>query len=170
MKNKFIMVISLVVILSVLSGCSKNDSILIDKIQQAFPNHVQNDEVYHTEINKNGLLVFYRHNEGLGVGFIKPKSENWEWVDGTGYSRLNPDDGLSAIYSNMDTIPLYFSYGVITDPNIYVVHSSGIKAKIIQVPDGTRIWYITYENLIGSPLPSIIGESKEGNKIITIGD
>ncbi|MCQ6564076.1 hypothetical protein [Paenibacillus mendelii] len=170
MRKIFFIIIALSVILTMASGCSKNDTFIIEKIQKAFPNNVQNDEIYHTEIIKDGLLVFYKSNEGLGAGFIRQKSENWEWVTGTGYPRLNPDNGLSAMYSNMDAIPLYFSYGVITDPNIFEVQSSDNRAKIIQVADGTRIWFITYENLLGSPLPAIIGISKEGNQIIAIGD
>lgn len=171
MRIKFSITIALSVIFIMVSGCSKNDTFIIEKIQKAFPNDVQNDEIYHTEIIKNGLLIFYKSKEGLGAGFIRQKSENLEWVTGTGYPRLNPDEGLSAMYSNMDAISLYFSYGVITNPDIFEVQSSENKAKIIQIADGTRIWFITYEKLLGSNgslLPSIIGISKDGNEIITI--
>lgn len=58
-----------------------------------------------------------------------------------------------------------------TDPNIFEVQSSENKAKIIQIANGTRIWFITYEQLLGSGnsvLPAIIGITKDGNEIITI--
>ncbi|XEC96077.1 hypothetical protein AB6A23_05815 [Paenibacillus tarimensis] len=153
------------------SGCSKKDTFIFEKIQKAFPKYVQIDEIYHAEIIKNGLLVFYKSNEGLGAGFMMQKSDDWEWVTGTGYASLYPDDGLSALYSNMDVVPLYFSYGVIKDQDIFEVRSSENKAKIIQIADGTRIWFITYEHLLGSNgllLPSIIGKTKDGNEIITM--
>ncbi|CAM4507172.1 hypothetical protein FHS16_005768 [Paenibacillus endophyticus] len=171
MRTSFSITIALFVFLILVSGCSKNETSIMEKIRKEFPDYVQSDEVYHAEMIKNGLLVFYKSNEGLGAAFIRQKSEDWEWVTGTGYTRLNPDEGLSALYANMDSVYLNFSYGVITDSHISEVQSSGNKAKIVQVADGTRIWFITYDNLLGSSgsvLPAIIGINKDGNEIITI--
>jgi len=170
MRIKRLIIGVLFCILMMTGGCSKSDTLILEKIQSAFPDDVQNDGIYHAEVFKDRLLVFYKRNNGLGAGFFKQKSDHWYWVTGAGYPSLNPDDGLSAMYSNRKEISLYFSYGVITDPDIMEVRSSENKAKMIQTADGTRIWFIAYESLLGQDgsLPPISGISKDGDEIITI--
>ncbi len=172
MRKTFIVILTLIVILIMISGCSKdNDTFLIEKIENSFPNDVQHDEIYHIEIIKMGLLVFYKSTSGFGAGFIKQKSNAWEWVSNSGYASLKPDDGLSVVFSNRDEIPLYFSYGIITNPDIIEVISSVDdavnKAKIIQTSNGIRIWFHTYDAPLSSPFPLIVGISKEGKQIAT---
>ncbi|MFC5652284.1 hypothetical protein ACFPYJ_24855 [Paenibacillus solisilvae] len=173
MRLKPWIIVVITMILFVASGCTKNEESIKERIQKEFPSDFQNEGILHAEMIGNGLLVFFKNNEGLGTGFFKQQSNNWEWVTGSGYTNLNPDGGLSVIHSNMDEIALYFSYGVITDPDIFEVQSLENKAKIIQMSGGTRIWFITYENSIGQNgalPPTIIGLSKEGEQIITIPD
>lgn len=150
-----------------------NDASINDKIQKEFPSEYQNEGILHAEIIGDGLLAFFKSNEALGLGYFKQQLDNWEWITGSGYASLNPDGGLSVVHSNRVEIALHLSYGVITDPNIFEVQSSERKAKIIQLSDLTRIWFITYENPIGqngSLPPVIIGLSKDGEQIITIPD
>ncbi|WP_274365545.1 hypothetical protein [Paenibacillus thermotolerans] len=158
------------VILLMTSGCSKNEPLITEKLQSAFPDDVQTDEIYHAEIFKNGVLVFFGSNDGLGAAFFKQKSERWEWAAGTGYPSLHPHKGLSAMHSNREEISLYISYGVITDPEIVEVRAGETKAKMIQTADGTRIWFITYENPLGQDgsLPPISGKDHQGHEIITM--
>ncbi|SFS76284.1 hypothetical protein SAMN05428962_2709 [Paenibacillus sp. BC26] len=162
----------IIVISLVVTGCTKNNESIIEKIQREFPADFKNEGIIHAEIMGNGLLIFFKSNNGVGAGFFKQQSDNWDWVTGTGYASFSPDAGLSISHSNSDENSLYFSYGVITNPDIFEVQSMGDRAKIVQMSIGTRIWFITYEKSIGQAgfLPQIRGLSKEGEQIVTIPD
>ncbi|MFX3631689.1 MAG: hypothetical protein ACE3L7_11320 [Candidatus Pristimantibacillus sp.] len=173
MNKKFTVVIAFMVMLIVLGGCSNTrDLSLAEKIEAAFPDDLMYEEIYHIEVINKGVLVFYKSMDGLGTAFLKQKSNTWEYVTRTGYVSLNTEDGLAAAFSNQDKVSLYMSYGIITDPAIIEVVSSGgdstSKAKIVQTSSGVRIWFHTYDELLGSPFPLIAGMSKEGKQIITI--
>ncbi|MGO4548634.1 hypothetical protein AB4Z29_27980 [Paenibacillus sp. 2TAB23] len=76
MRTSFSITFALLVFLIMVSGCSKNDTSIMEKIRKAFPDYVHIDEIYHAEMIKNGSLVFYKSNEGLGAAFIRQKSED----------------------------------------------------------------------------------------------
>lgn len=170
MRLKPWIIVVITMISFVISGCTKNDASIIEKIQKEFPSDFQNEAILHAETMGNGLLVFFRSNKGLGTGFFKQQTDHWEWVTGSGYASLNPDNGLSVHHSNREEISSYLSYGIITNPDIFEIKSSEKKAKMIQIPDGTRIWFISYENPLGKDgsLPPISGITKNGIEIITI--
>lgn len=173
MNKKLTVVITFMVMLIMLSGCANNKNLsLTEKIEGAFPDDLMHEEIYHIEVINNGVLVFYKSRDGLGAVFLKQQSNTWEYVTSSGYVSLNPENGLAAAFSNLETVSIYMSYGIITDPAIIeVISTSGdstSKAKIVQTSGGVRIWFHTYEELLGSPLSRIAGISKEGKQIVTI--
>lgn len=121
-----------------LIGCSqKNDKSLIEQINN-IPESEDVQEIYHIEVIDSGFLVFYRSNNGLRTGIL---NQNKDWITKSGDASLAPDEGLSVHFANREEIQ-YFSYGVVTNPDIVEVMSTKNNnvntAKIIQTTKGLK--------------------------------
>lgn len=86
------------------------------------------------------------------------------------YNNLNPENGLSWSANNKEDIPLYFFYGVITDPDITRVitkkpdGSREQSAKIIITNNGLTLWFTYYDEPLNAPM-DVIGLDKDGKMI-----
>ncbi|WP_456278849.1 hypothetical protein [Bacillus sp. AK128] len=151
-----------------LNGCStKNETSLAQLIYNNIPESEGVQVVYHIEVIDYGFLVFYRSNGGLRAGVIDQK---FNWITKSGEASLNPEKGLSAVFSNREEV-LYFSYGVVKNPDIVEVTSSNDKkAKIIKTNEGIRLWFISYDQPLDSILPDIIGLSIDGEQLVNSND
>lgn len=173
---RVIIVTILVFSFILLNGCSNNEAaatLLIDDIKHSMAEaNVHYEEVVHIEVVQAGFLVFYRDGEGLNVGFIKNEPKNHKWkVLSMDYNNLNPEKGLSWSANNKEDIPLYFFYGVITNPNITRVitkkpdGSSKQSAKIITTDSGLTFWFTLYDEPTSAPM-DVIGLDKDSNIIV----
>ncbi len=159
---------ALLVLLLILNGCSqKNDTSFNQQIYNSIPESEGFQEIFHIEVINSGFLVFYRMDNELKVGII---DEELNWITKSGSASLNPEEGLSVVFSNRQEEALYFSYGVINNPDVVEVISSSErneeKAKIIKTNEGVRLWFVFYEKPTESILPDIIGVSEEGQHLV----
>ncbi|MBD3922348.1 hypothetical protein H8B09_26570 [Paenibacillus sp. PR3] len=163
------MILVCVLLSSVLWRCSSRESRSIpDGIKQIMSDSsIQYDEIMHIEVYHDGFLAFYRNDSGLNAGFIRNASDGLKWIIGTGGAELDSEIGLSWTASNLVEVPIYFIFGVISDPDIAQVKTNKPDAtlektaKIVTTNDGTRIWFVLFENPVNAPL-DVIGLSKDG--------
>lgn len=170
MKRYFILMICFCIVSALLIGCSNNSeneqSIKEKVIESISRTNIRHEEIYHFEIVKDGVVVFYKYQNDLNAGFIRNTSDCWKWVFGGGSASIEPEDGLSWCVINDEHTPLYYSYGIIRNPDIEQVRTefnngNEQKTKIITIDDGVKIWFNIYNNPIDSPF-NVIGLSKDG--------
>lgn len=155
----------------ILTGCSYETTTKTfwDEIVSVIPGSIQLDKIYHLEIVKDEVLVFYKSNNGIDAGFVQKNSNEWEWIMGGG--SVSPEEEFDWVVTNDENIPLTYIYGVVNNPDIEKVVSkkpNGEKekiAKIVTVGDEGRIWFTFYEEPVNAPI-DFIGLNGDGNQVI----
>ncbi|WP_167577650.1 hypothetical protein [Ammoniphilus sp. YIM 78166] len=152
-----------------LIGCSTStDKRIMVEIEQAMKEkNISYKEIIHTEIIKNGVLVFYIHREMLHTSLFKRQTgEVWTFISSGPSADLNPNKDLSLGVSVKPSIPLSILCGVISNPEIVKVigvadtWKTEKTAKIVTTESGERIWFAFYEQPI-EPIFDVIGLSKD---------
>jgi hypothetical protein len=157
----------------VLFGCSQENikgNITINLNKAMEEANVQHGKIYHIEIVKDGVLIFYKNQEYLNAGFIRKTPEKWKWVTGGGSVELQPKEDISWIASNYDEVPLNFFYGVISNPDIKQVKTSKPDgtleetAKIVKTKEDLELWFTLYDEPVKAPF-NVIGFSNNGEEL-----
>lgn len=170
MKRYFKYILCFCIVSVLLVGCSNNNkneqSIQAKLIESISKTNIRHEKIYHFEIVKDGVVVFYKYQNNLNAGFIRNTSDGWKWVFGGGSASIEPEDGLSWCATNDEDTPLYYSYGIIRNPDIEQVRTKSNNnnekhAKITTTDEGVKIWFTFYENPIDSPF-DITGLSRTG--------
>jgi len=158
----------LIVLLTV--GCSQKDNHrnLLDEFMNTIEeSNVQIEDIYHAEIVRDGVLVFYRNQIGLAVGFLRQKQGNWEWVAGGQSVQIKSESDLIWSAINLDEVPLYLFCGVINNSEIEQIKTQKPNgsllenAKIIQTKENMKIWFTTYEMPVNTPF-DVIATTEDG--------
>lgn len=146
-----------------LFGCSTTtDKIIIEEIKQAM-NEISYDNILHIEIVRNGVLVFYKDGETLNTSFIRKQTDDkWKFVSTGAAADIKPDKDVSLGVTVNPSISLFYSYGVILNPEIVKVIAVADNwetertAKIVTTVSGERIWFSFFEQPI-EPIFDVIG-------------
>lgn len=160
MVRKWVLIIILFSLyINLFTACTtrKENITLLDELKQALANaNIQCEEIFHIDTIKDGVLVFYKKDAALHPAFIRNSSNKWEFVDGGGGSPLKPREPLGFHGSNFSEVPLWMSYGVIADVNIYKLKVGNLEekkyAKIIMTEDGIRFWFATWNEPTHPPI------------------
>lgn len=153
--------------LLIISACSLNESNNVEEQFLKRVAHPQSTKILHIENHVNGKIYLYEDKSGFRASFYKEKED---YFQSTSNAEANPEDGFSWTMANNPDLVLFA--GVITDEQIEKVivkqRTFEQMAKIINIIDGKRYWFTTFDvleesvNGEGDPL-KIEAFDKEGN-------
>ena len=164
--SRLVIIFTIVLITSACSLIESND--IENQIMEKVP-FPQSTNILHTENYKDGTIILYEDKSGFRADFFLVKDD---YFVGGGNADGNPKDGFAWTMRNDPNIALVLFAGVITDEKIkeVIVKQKTLerKAEIIDINDGKRIWFATFDVLEkaddGKPDPlKIEAYDNEGN-------
>jgi len=166
LKQKTLFSIVILFIFIIITGaCSVKEQINVEEqIMKRVP-FPKSTNILHIEDHKGGKMILYKDKSGFRASFYREKDD---YFQGTSNAELNPHDGFDWTMSNMSGMAIFA--GIITDEKItkVIVKQRTVEhqAEIIDINDGKRHWFTTFDELE----ESLNGESdplkiydKEGN-------
>ncbi|WP_394190668.1 hypothetical protein [Paenisporosarcina quisquiliarum] len=149
MKLRYLSILVIIIsIVLITSACNLKDS---DNVENQIMKKVpfpQSTNILHTENYKDGTIILYEDQTGFRADFFSIKDD---YFSGGGNANGNPKDGFNWTMRNSPKIPLVLFAGVITDEEIkeVIVKQKTLKrnAKIIEINEGKRIWFTTFDVL-----------------------
>mgnify|MGYP005831405055 CR=1 FL=1 len=147
MKPKLIIKMVVIVFCLInIGACTENKKTTVEEqIKKLLP-FPQSTTILHMEEHKGGKMILYRDESGFRAAFYK---EDDEYFQGTSNAELDPHDGFNWTMDNNPHMAIFT--GVITDEKIKTVivkqRTIEQQAKIIDVPEGERYWFTTFDDL-----------------------
>lgn len=106
----------------------------------------QSTNILYIEEHKGGKMILYIDKSGFRGAFYE---EELDYFQDTTNAELTPQDGFDWTMDNNTHMAIFA--GVITDEKIKTVivkqRTIEQQAKIIDIPEGERYWFTTFEGL-----------------------
>ncbi|WP_217226542.1 hypothetical protein [Desertibacillus haloalkaliphilus] len=150
-----------------IGACSANEKPTVEEQVMKRVPFPKSTNILHIEDHRDGKIILYKDETGFRSSYYIEKDD---YFQSTSNAQLNPEDGFEWTMDNNPNLAMFS--GVITDKNIkeVIVKQRTVEqqAKIIDINDGKRYWFTTFDELEdplnGEPDPlKIEAYDKEGN-------
>jgi hypothetical protein len=129
-----------------LGACTVSEKPSIEEQVKKLVPFPKSTNILHIEDHTGGKMILYKDKSGFRAAFYK---EEDDYLQSTSNAELTPRDGFNWTMDNNSDMAIFA--GVITDKKIKTVivkqRTIEQQAKIIDIPEGERYWFTTFEVL-----------------------
>lgn len=120
-------------------GCSVKEPSSLEELFKGImiERQITFDSVWHYEVKENVVIVFYKKEQELYLGFIENNHGDWEWITGSG--SIDLQDGGYIATADMG-LPFYITAVVNPNEDIKKVVVQEQYAKLVQVSPQNKVW------------------------------